>query len=147
MAGTKQELILQNLKTTLEAITAGDDYDATVNLVQRKSTVIQSLPTGDVPALFIIAGMEELQHDAGERIRAEFKIGIVGFIRASGEPGAQCLALIGDVKKAVETEWTRGGNASNTMVLWSDNLGVSQEPLEGFEMEIQVLYHYDTTSP
>lgn len=147
MADTKQELIMQNLKTTLAAIAAGDDYDVTVNQVQRKSAVLQSLPTANLPVLFLIASLEELQHDPGNRVRAVFSIGIVGFIRTSGEPGAQGLALIGDVKKAVETDIMRGGNASNTMVMWTDNLDVSEEPFEGFEMEIQVIYHHDTTSP
>lgn len=142
---TKRELILTNLKTALEGITTGNGYSVTVQDVSR--TLVHWEKVAEFPDLYIIAGKEKITHLPGHYERCVWAIGIVGYVKSETEKSELVEGLIGDVKKIVVVDGTRGGNATSTLVDEADDVSIMLSPYGIFEIELSIVYHYEASSP
>jgi len=145
----KRELIIQNLKTTLEGIDGNDPYWTDVRSVKRVNTVPSDLEGEEKPGLLImLPGAEESNepkhnfHDV-----RTMKVGIVGIIDVQNESdetkGQLVNRFIKDVSLAVMADVTREKKASMTEKTFQRDLSNLFGDLGLFEMELAIRYHCD----
>lgn len=148
-----RELIFQDLKVALQAISGGAEYNNTI-------------PTGNVniihgnkeedayeePYIYIYPNPETVSLDRGERGKW-FKvlgIGIEVWLRENEKAnlGATINEMLYDVEKAVMVDPTRGGNAIETHLV-SNTVFINDmaSPLCGLIVEIEVYYQNDIFDP
>ena len=145
----KRELIVQNLKTTLEGIDGQEPYWTEVKSVKRVNTVPSDLEGEEKPGLLIaLPGAEESNepkhnfHDV-----RTMKVGIVGIIDVQNESdeykGRLVNRFMKDVSAAVMVDVTRGKQASMTEKTFQQDLSNLFGDLGLFEMELNIRYHCD----
>ena len=142
---TKRELILQDLISTLQSITTANGYALNVQNVDRHIEHWEKV--AEFPALFVVSGDERIEHKPGLTERANWSVGIVGYVKSEDQKSQEVEKLIGDVKKAVMVDTTRGGNATATTVDEIRDLSVVLSPYGIFEMDLTIIYHYEVSSP
>lgn len=143
---TKRELILANLITTLEGITTGEGYSMTVRKVSRQFQMPDQV--NDFPWLYVYSEDERLTHEPDFEERSIWTVGILGYIKLQQSlKSTEMEKLIGDVKKVVMVDTTRGGNCTSTVVDSIVNLTGEPSPFGIFAVLLQIVYHYDVLSP
>lgn len=122
MADTKRQAILDNVATTLAAITVANGYRTTITQVERVIREWSDVKAGNRPWLGFgpnPEAPESVIHAPSNRLDHELEIIIAGVVEA--ESGAAKTAamsdLIDDLIKALYTDIRRGGNAISTMLL------------------------------
>jgi hypothetical protein len=142
---TKRELILANLETTLEGITTGNGYSVTVQDVSR--TMVHWEKVAEFPVLYVVSGDERIKHHPGLQERAVWEVGIVGYVKSEDQKSQEVENLVGDVKKIVMVDTTRGGNAVACTVEAVRDINMVLSPYGIFEVELSIIYHYEVSSP
>ena len=130
MADTIRELIIKDIKTTLETITIANGYDNTIVSVQRFGQEGQT--TLNTPYIIIGEGGEESIEGAVERTTKLLTVALSIVTRqdtdVDARPGAELMdSLKADVQKAMMVDHQRAGNALDTTEVGSDEL----EPEQG----------------
>jgi hypothetical protein len=141
-----RELILQNLKTTLEGIDGTGDYWTTVASVKRVPSVPTQFEGEDKPGLLIVATgeREEIVNQPGYHDRRDMRVGIIGVMdRPAADEGTALNRFMKDVGIAVMADVTRGGNASQTFIKSRLDASNLFGDLGLFEMELSIIYHCD----
>ena len=134
---TKRELILANLKTALEGITTGNGYSVTVQEVSR--TMKHWEKVSEFPVLYVVAGDERIAHHPGLQERAVWEVGIVGYVKSEDEKSEEVEKLVGDIKKIVMVDTTRGGHAVACTVEAVRDINVVLSPYGVFEVELAIV--------
>lgn len=128
MTQPKPDLILANVISTLQTITAANGYRSTVVKVEEGHRPPSEVPPSERPYIGVIDG-EERPTAEGGRFKNEFDIGLVCYVHDDGVTSAktQLANLRWDIRKALEVDPYRGinpddatqRNAINTkLVLW-----------------------------
>jgi len=142
---TIRENILENVKTTLQAIAAGSKFIQPYPTVSRDVKHPTEVGTTKFPALYISPPEEALAHRTWQKTRNELSLIVTGYIRAdAGENSGQELEkLVHDVKIALNQDLTRGGYAENTLVgpMIRRTQGVAPE-MAGIDIEVTVWYRH-----
>jgi len=149
---TVRERILQNIKTTIEAITIANGYnfDFTPQTVQRWS--MHGNRMVDMPMAVISPGDEDESsspHPFEECVLTVYLD--VFFINDENDavPTDTYLnRLQGDIKKAVLLDSTRGGDAIDTDVLGTTPFETTEaQPYAGIIMELRIRYRHLRSDP
>lgn len=152
---SKRELIIQNLKTTLEGIDGNDPYWTGVRSVKRVNTVPTDLEGEEKPGLLIVLPGEQETNEPkhGYHDVRTIKVGIIGIIDVQNNEddykGRAVNRFMKDVTVAVMADVTRGDfsatetNASMTMKTYQQDLSNLFGDLGIFEMELLIRYHCD----
>lgn len=151
MADTVREKILKNIKTTLEGITVANGYSNTVQKVER---VIQSgQNTVDVPYIQILTGDEDSEQSPHPLIQKSLTIYVVIGTRQDQTVDSKWAdeivnALLGDVQKALQNDFQRGGNAIDTIEVANGPMPIMEgmTSLETF-VEYRIVYRHNRTDP
>ena len=145
-----RENILENLKTSLQAIDTEDDYNFTLrnDAVSRNLKPYDQISSSNLPALFVSDGSEVMVYDnMGSRVPNHFNVIIRGMVEDRSAPSTELNKLIADTKKAILTDLMRGvdsnsnPSAGNTKILRVDTDQGMASPRAIFEMEIEVVYY------
>lgn len=151
MATPARKLILDNLKTVLEAITVGGGYKSTVARVEPLVRDAADVDKALRPYLCFIAGRTRYAHLPGGNVRAVMTVHIVGHVAGSSDSdaAAKLSNLEDDVWKALNTDTTRGGNAVMTTITESetDEGDPDKQSTVGagtFELTAEIVYNRTT---
>jgi len=130
---TVEEQILDNLVTTLQAVTEGDEYNNTYIEVRRQYENVADVR--GLPALIILHQSTSLNEGRLGIIQCTMIATIVGVINtASGNWQGDLSLVIADITSALRDEanrgWTRGGLAfttriTNTEIFDSEDTGTA----------------------
>lgn len=144
---TVRELILANIDTVLASISAGypATYKTAPNTVRRWTGNVFEVPT--YPCIIVVPQGET--HNDGRCHLVEHTMDLLivcGVYDSAWKTSLQ--DLISDVRKALTTDWTRGGNALTTQIL-SDQIFEADptNPLAEAQVSVRVLYRTLYTDP
>jgi len=144
---TVRELILANIDTVLAGISAGypATYKTAPNTVRRWTGNVFEVPT--YPCIIVVPQGET--HNDGRCHLVEHTMDLLivcGVYDSAWKTSLQ--DLISDVRKALTTDWTRGGNALTTQIL-SDQIFEADptNPLAEAQVSVRVLYRTLYTDP
>ena len=146
---SKRELILQNLKTTLEGINGEGPYWTEVKKVRRVPYVPTEFEGEEKPGLLIIATgePEDIENQPGYHDKRDLKVGIVGVMdRPQDDIGTAVNRFMKDVGIAVMADVTRGGHATQTFKTRQLDASNLFGDLCLFEIELNIRYHCDGRS-
>ena len=150
---SKRELIIQNLKTTLEGINGSDPYWTDVRSVTRVNTLPTDFEGEEKPSLKIVLPGEQETNEPkhGYHDVRTMRIGIVGILDVQNNDedfkGQAVNRFMKDVTVAVMADVTRGAfsdtekNASDTRKTYQQDLSNLFGDLGIFEMELAIRYH------
>lgn len=151
-----RELIIQNIKTTLESITTSNGYNFDVKEVKRLMNVPQK--ENAYPVIYIQEGLPE----GGEEVVTPGRGKVLGkttrilttklsfWLRDSNRANrpTQANLLLADIHKAMTVDVQRGGNAINTSetanILWLEE---NSDHLAGGKVEFEIEYRHKEGDP
>jgi hypothetical protein len=148
MADSKRELILKNIKTSLELITVANGYNNTLTADQVQRWNQYDNPKVHPPTLIINAGPERFKSGPNPYYTSQFPVTIEAWERQderSTDPTDELLGkILADILYAMLTDVTRGGYAIETNP-------VSAIPFEvvkgagncGIVIEFEIVYKFD----
>jgi hypothetical protein len=150
MADTIREKIMDNIKTVLTAMTIANGYENDIGSVQRWRQHGNNKVT--MPLIVIVEGSESNEDDAYPLTTCKLDVGIVLFVREAEtsvvDTGQALNSLLGDIKKALKADITRGGNAVDTQVRSIQPFENDEGQIEaGLIIEIAILYRHQQTDP
>lgn len=148
MADTIREKILDNISTVLNAIKTADGYVNTIASVQKWAQQGNDLAT--IPCIIINAGPENTKDNPGFIVEADFTVLLDVYQIAATDTDAALNSLLGDVRKALMADYTRGGYASNTKITNVIPFETEQgNPYAGLIVSVEIKYFFksnDATS-
>jgi len=136
---SRREQILQNVQTSLQAITVAGGYNFDVARVSRK--FIPYSKANEFPTLVVVAGPGRKEPETNTEYKEFFEIGVVGYIRAAkdidnaGLVSQELEQLIQDITNALSVDLRRGNSSFVNMtwfrrvdpyVDWEANIGICE---------------------
>lgn len=148
MATPSRQLIISNLKTTLETITTGNGYKSTLNTVQILAKSWLQVPQVIRPWLGIVPQETRYQYLPGGLIRSIFHIDLIAHIaNGSYEEKRERLSnLVDDIFAAISVDTTRNGNAISTTISETDTDEGDPESDGTLVVKLDVVYMRTTGS-
>lgn len=140
---TVEKAILADILTTLQGIVAGPEYNTTVRTVRRQHDDITKVPL--LPGIIIVhEGTQETDSEVNGLIDVTLSVGLsLGIDVQVNAWQEQIVALQNDVKAALRSDWTRGGNALATRVISGQPYDATDEsPVAGAEVFVTVKYRH-----
>lgn len=151
MADTIREKIMKNIQASLEAITTLNGYVNTIISIQRFKQSGQAVL--DVPAILIAEGDEDAEYGPHPIMTKRLEIYLAVVTRQDEEADSRSAAevvnsLTGDVIRAMANDFTRGGNAIDTIERGSGPIEVEEgQPELGILMRYEIHYRHGRTDP
>lgn len=151
MPDTVRERIFENLRTSLAAITIANGFDNDIASVRRYDINDDSL--GPFPMIYITPSVEIGDDTAYPLIALDLNAILEVWIRPAKDETRYTdtilNSLLGDIKKKLNEDITRGGIAIDTIV------GTSVEPFEsmrgqseaGYFVTVKIQYRHKQTDP
>ena len=123
MATPARKLILDDIKTTLEAITVAGGYKTTVVTVERVIRDWGDVSAAQRPWVGFAPRIEAFQFLPGKQVRVKMPVLIIAHIsKADVDTKHAALSdLHDDIVAALGVDPTRAGNAVNTIVLQTED--------------------------
>lgn len=123
MATPARKLILDDIKTALEAITVAGGYKTTVVTVERVIRDWADVSAALRPWLGFMPEMERFQFLPGNQIRMVLPVVIIGHLSSTSVDNKHSAIsnLHDDIIAALGADATRGGNAINTIITSSED--------------------------
>jgi len=145
----KRELILEDIRTELEGITIANGFNTDVGSVTRDPVLYDEIAASDMPCLVILSGVERAAGEPSARYKNKFEVVIACYIDHIHPNllATQVENFIGDIKKKLHEQYTRGGNAISTHYTEVRVAVGLPEPRGGFEIDVQITYQATTTAP
>lgn len=145
-----RELILKNIKTTLQGITTGAGYNYTMQSVERWKQ--KGNTTNVSPHIVIHAGPETKTSGPDPQIECELSIIIeVGYRQDDSDTSESDVIvskLLADIEKALLADYTRGGYAQETKITGNILFEyVEGQPRFGIMVQIEIKYKHANTDP
>lgn len=154
MADSVRELILKDIVTTLQGVTAANGYANTLHSVQRFRQAGQTLV--DVPMCVVMEGDDSVSFEgplsgAGSLTTRHLTVNLVLIHRQDDEtdprPATEVMnSLLADVQKAMLSRYQRGGHAIDTTELGIGELDVEQgqpELLQTIAFRVHYRHRFD----
>ncbi len=151
---TIAELILQNVKTTLEGVTTGAGYENTINRVERFE---QDGNRKDNPpfAIFSLAELQEETAKGSANGKLAWRMGVDVWVWTVHDKttdarttDAVVTSLFNDALKALMQDTTRAGKALGTEVIGATRIdAVEGQPFTGILLECNIYYRHLNTDP
>ena len=147
---TIREQILENIKSTLEAIRVANGYANDIASVQRwlqKGNTFRL-----IPCIIINAGPEEIEQAPNPLVTCKFTVYLDVFVRQEEtdtvSTDALLNSLLGDIEKALMVDYTRAGLAENTNIKSNMTFeAVEGQPNAGIVVELEIIYQHLITDP
>lgn len=150
MGDTVREKIIQNMVTTLQGITVAAGYNNTLASVQRYKAFANV--TLDVPAVLVGEGAEDCSDHADPLTSCNLTVFLAVVTRQAesdtAATGAVLNSLLGDIKKALMIDHTRGGYAVDTNIKYSEPYEIAEgNPQVGLLITVEIEYRHLITNP
>lgn len=149
MANSIRELIMQDIKTTLDGVTTGNGYDNTLQTVERFNASQQSRVNS--PWAHIVPEDEEKQDGRVGYYECFFRVAVVLGMHED-ETGTvkdtKLLSLLADVEKALMADPHRNNLADDTRLTGNEFFEVTDDiPIIGVVLFLEVKYLHKRTDP
>jgi hypothetical protein len=147
---TVREKILDNIKATLDSVLVANGYDNDLSSVQRWKQNGNDLK--DIPAVIVKAGPENTVDNKFPLTTCKMTVFLDLWIRenedAANDTDEKLNSLLGDIKKALKVDITRGGFAVDTFIgsILPFEI-VEGEPHAGLIIETEIHYRHRQTDP
>ena len=153
MADTVREKIFANLVTTLSGISVAGGYDNNIALVERWN--MNGNNKANVPAIIINSGPEKNDDDKAYNLtHCLLAVFLELWVRqneteSAATPTDKILnSLLGDIKKALAVDVTRGGNAVDTEVTDIETFEtIEGQQHAGLIITVEIEYRHKQTDP
>jgi len=150
MSTTIREYILENIKTVLAAIVAGETYNNTIASAQRYKSNGNDLI--NIPCIIITAGPENKDPSPSPLYTCKLTVFIDIWTRQpetdTTSTDTILNSLLGDVEKALMIDITRGGYAIDTNFLSNVPFDtVEGSPHIGITVSVEITYQHLWTDP
>lgn len=143
---TIRDQILDNIVTTLKGITVAQGYQSDMGHVHREVEIVSDVKR--FPACFPIASDETPQQsDTDALMNAEWQIGLLLYVKERTNLSKECEKVVGDVRKAILTDETRGGLAIWTTIDKIRNISTWLKPIGIYEFDMTIQYRYNKLTP
>ena len=150
MATPPRKLIMDNLQTTFEGVTAAAGYKTTVVTVQSLARGYFDVATAEKPFIGYVPGIEIVQHQPGNNIYCTLNMSIIGHISGETLSDRQDMLndLADDLIAVLNVDTTRGSNAiSTTITQFETDEGDPDAKGDGsLLMQAQIKYVRSTSS-
>lgn len=144
MADTIREKILDNLQTTLQAITVAGGYVNTIASVQKWAQSGNALAA--LPTIIINAGPEDRENRPGFITSCKLSVILDVYTVAATDTDAALNSLLGDITKALMADYTRGGYAVNTTIKSVIPFeAIEGQPYAGLIITVEIEYRHKLT--
>lgn len=140
---TVRENILENIKSTLEAVSS----IASVQRWDKRGSILRQ-----VPCVIVSAGPEEKEPSPHPMFTCRLTVYLDVWIRQN-EADTQATdsiltGLLGDIEKTLMVDHTRGGIAKNTVLRSNVPFeSVEGQPHAGIVIEIEIVYQHQQSDP
>lgn len=150
MPNTVRENIFQNVKSALSLISVANGFDNNIASVQQWDVNGNSLAS--VPTIIINSGPEDGNDNAYPLTTCALKIFLTLWTRidegSSSSPDTVLNSLLGDIKKKLKEDITRGGNAVDTAITSVEPFDTIEGQGEvGLVITVEVKYRHAQTNP
>lgn len=153
MATPAAELILDDLQTTLEGITASNGYKTTVKNVDRVVKHWENVSAALRPWVGYMPQNSTYEHYPYGKLRVTMPVYIAAHVTNSTKESTSedITNLVDDIVAALMVDPTRGGAATLTRVIsqqddTGDNASTDRHGVSGtIEIIVNVIYHRDTS--
>lgn len=148
MGTPSRQLIVSNLKTTLETITVANGYKSTLHTVQILAKSWLQVPQVIRPWMGVVPQETRYQYLPAGLIRSTFHIDLIAHV-ANGtydEKRERLSNLVDDVFAAVSVDTTRNGNAISTTISETDTDEGDPETDGTLVIKLDVVYMRTTGS-
>ena len=151
MASFRQE-ILDNIVTTLGAITTGGGYNFSVGECMLGLKGLNDSPADIMPNIYIAGADEKRRNLAQRTYHSDIFVAVIGYVKQTDTADKPKLErdlskLIADITKALMVDVTRGGYAVTTEIGDIDTDKGAFAPVAGFEMVVRCQYRASVSSP
>lgn len=146
-----RELVLENVKTTLQAIESGSDYFNDVHLVVRTAPNLANIPNELTLFVFSPGDSNVTRDGRGSPTgltETQILINVIAIISHEIASDTHANQIAHDIEKAVLADRQRGGYAINTFPLGRDVISdESTEPWAFLTIRFQCFYRHDFANP
>lgn len=152
MANSNRKRILDNIVSTVAAITTGGGYNSSVGECKRGFKHFNAVPEDKFPAAYLAGADEKRVNSAQRTFTSDIEASLVLYVKGAdaGDPEALEQALdnfIEDVTKALMVDVTRGGYAVTTELGDIDTDKGAFIPYASAEMIVRCQYRAGVTAP
>jgi hypothetical protein len=107
-----RELVIANVLSTLQSITIENGYINEVAPANVRRMIGGIAEIAEFPMLYIVVGQEQILQAVQDKVTVQIPFTIEAWTRADTSNLPTALeSLISDVRRAMNTDYTRGGNA------------------------------------
>lgn len=152
MANSNRKRILDNIVSTVAAITTGGGYNYSVGECQRGFKHFNAVPEDKFPAGYVAGADEKRRNSAQRTFTSEMEASLVLYVKGTDAGDTAALEqaldnLIEDVTKALMVDVTRGGYAVTTEIGDIDTDKGAFTPYASAEMVVRCEYRAAVTAP
>lgn len=151
MSDPPEELIAQNVKTTVEAVTEAAGYNQTVAEVHRLTSLEGFEPTNLHVVMLEDPPERDRESESAGSHTWKKVFGLVLYVRPSDDDTSpidtQINRFRADVAKAMMVDHTRGGYAFDTDILDAAVVTDEDGRVQGHMLPVEVSYRYLETDP
>ncbi|HYF53117.1 MAG TPA: hypothetical protein VEA41_02535 [Salinarimonas sp.] len=152
MANSNRKRILDNIASTLAAVTTGGGYNFTIGEAKRGLKAFDSVPADKFPVCYVAGADEVRTNVTNTQFRSDLRVSVVGYVKAANAADDEALEqrldnLIEDITKALMVDITRGGYATLTEIVEVDTDKGAWQPFAGVEMVVRCQYRASVSAP
>jgi hypothetical protein len=149
MAQPQRQLIIDNVETTLAAISTGGGFRTDVFRVERLIRLYDDVGDEIRPWIGFIVGRERFEYQPGKRMRVTIPCQLLAYVKkgTQAEREDRLNEIHDDIFVALNADQTRGGNAVMTTVREDEtDEGIGEEPGDGVLWMLFDIVYFRTTS-
>lgn len=142
----RRELILGNVKTTMEGIKTVNGFENSIKTVSRDIKIVEFLNSSELPVVFVLGGPEPQEEDTTDLDKSLMEVRIECWIETKKDLSTALNSLIGDIFKAMQQDLGRGTLANDTRMISIedvDEVSFSEKGRAGALLIWEVEYHHD----
>lgn len=151
-AASLRESIMDNIVTTIAAITTAGGYNFSVGECILGLKTITDSPGDIMPNVYVAGADEERKNTAQRTYRSDLLVTLVGYVKLADNADKPTLErmisrLIADITKALMVDVTRGGYAITTEINAIDTDKGFYAPFGAVEISVRVDYQAAVATP
>lgn len=152
MANSNRKRIIDNVVSTIAAITTGGGYNFSIGQCQRGFKHYNAVPEDLFPSVYAAGADEDRKNSAQRTFTSSLMISVVGYVKTTDAANTAALEqdidnLIEDITKALMVDVTRGGYAVTTELGEINTDKGAFTPYASVEIIVHCEYRAAVTAP
>jgi hypothetical protein len=152
MANSRRKRIIDNVISTLAAVTTGGGYNFTIGQAARGFKNFNAIAEDLFPVVYAAGADEKRVNMTNGEFRSDLMISLVGYVRVADAANTEALEqaidnLIEDITKALMVDTTRGGFSTLTEIGEIDTDKGAFSPYASVELVVRCQYRVSAATP